>query len=68
MQVCKQQAIKMDAVRRSAKLEMLYYNTALKLSPLTLRGGQYGCETLRLPQFLESQLTDGGEVFILAGL
>jgi hypothetical protein len=31
--------------------------------PVTGRGGPYGCEILRLPNFLENRLTDGGEVF-----
>jgi hypothetical protein len=30
--------------------------------PATDREGPYGCETLRLPHFLNSRLTDGSEV------
>jgi hypothetical protein len=30
-----------------------------KAMPITGHGGPYGCETLRLPHFLDSQLTDG---------
>jgi hypothetical protein len=29
------------------------------------RGGLRGCETSRLPHFLDNRLTDGGEVFSL---
>jgi hypothetical protein len=29
---------------------------------VTGREGPYGCETPRLPHFLDSRLTDGGEV------
>jgi hypothetical protein len=29
------------------------------------RGSPNGCETSRLPHFLDNQLTDGGEVLIL---
>jgi hypothetical protein len=36
-----------------------------KAIPVTGRGGPYGCETSRLPQFLENRLTDGGEVVSL---
>jgi hypothetical protein len=32
-----------------------------KAIPVTGRGGPYGCETSRLPHFLYSRLTDGGE-------
>jgi hypothetical protein len=31
-------------------------------------GGPQGCETLRLPHYLDSQLTDGGEVVNLTHL
>jgi hypothetical protein len=30
--------------------------------PLTGREGTYGCETSRLPHYVENRLTDGGEV------
>jgi hypothetical protein len=30
--------------------------------PVTGRGGPYGCETSRLPHFLDNRLTDDGEV------
>jgi hypothetical protein len=33
--------------------------------PVTGRGGAQGCETSRLPHFLDSRLTDGGEVVSL---
>jgi hypothetical protein len=36
-----------------------------KAVPVTGRGGLYGCETSRLPHFLENRLTDGGEVVSL---
>jgi hypothetical protein len=33
-----------------------------KAIPVTGRGGSQGCETSRLPHFLDNRLTDGGEV------
>jgi hypothetical protein len=34
----------------------------VKISPVTARGGLYGCEMLRIAHCLDKQLTDGGEV------
>jgi hypothetical protein len=36
-----------------------------KANPVTGREGPQGCETSRLPYFLEIQLTDGSEVVSL---
>jgi hypothetical protein len=36
-----------------------------KAIPVTGREGPYGCETSRLPHFLDTRLTDGGEVVSL---
>jgi hypothetical protein len=36
--------------------------------PVTGHGGPHGCETLRLHQLLDSQLTDGGKVVSLTRL
>jgi hypothetical protein len=36
-----------------------------KAIPVTSRGGLKGCETLRLPHFPDSRLTDDGEVVSL---
>jgi hypothetical protein len=36
-----------------------------KAIPVTGRGGPQGCEMSSLPHFLESRLTDGGEVVSL---
>jgi hypothetical protein len=33
--------------------------------PVTGRGGPQGCETLKLPHFLDNRLTDGGKVVSL---
>jgi hypothetical protein len=39
-----------------------------KAVPVTSLGGQEGCETSRLPKFLENRLTGGGEVVSLTRL
>jgi hypothetical protein len=36
-----------------------------KAIPVTGHGGPYGCETLRLPHYLDNRLTDDGKVFSL---
>jgi hypothetical protein len=36
-----------------------------KIIPVTGRGGPYGCETSRPQHFLDTRLTDGGEVVSL---
>jgi hypothetical protein len=36
-----------------------------KAIPVTGREGPWGCETSRLPHFLDKRLTDGGEVVSL---
>jgi hypothetical protein len=36
-----------------------------KATPVTGREGTLGCETSRLPHFLDNRLTDGGEVVSL---
>jgi hypothetical protein len=41
------------------------YHKKSKAIPVTGRGGPYGCEMSRLPHFLDSRLTDGGEVVTL---
>jgi hypothetical protein len=33
--------------------------------PVTGREGPYGCETSRLPHFIDSRLTDGGKIVSL---
>jgi hypothetical protein len=38
-----------------------------KAIPVTGHEGPEGCETSRLPHFLDSQLTDGGQVVSLTG-
>jgi hypothetical protein len=37
----------------------------VKAIPVTSRGSPLGCETSRLPQFLDNRLTDGGKVVSL---
>jgi hypothetical protein len=39
----------------------LYNLVKGKAIPVTGRGGPYGCETSRLPHFLDNPLTDGDE-------
>jgi hypothetical protein len=34
----------------------------IKADPGTVRGGPWGCETPRLPHFLDDRLIDGGKV------
>jgi hypothetical protein len=36
-----------------------------KAIPVTSREGPHGCETSRLPQFLDNRLTDGGKIVSL---
>jgi hypothetical protein len=36
-----------------------------KATPITGRGGSQGCETSRLPHFLDNRFTDGSEVVSL---
>jgi hypothetical protein len=36
-----------------------------KANPVIGRGGPSGCETLRIPHFLDNRLTDGSEVVSL---
>jgi hypothetical protein len=40
----------------------------VKAIPLTGRGDPYGCETLRLPHFLDNRFTDDGEIVSLTRL
>jgi hypothetical protein len=42
-----------------------FINVKRKAIPVTGRDGPYGYETSRLPHFLDSRLTDGGEVVSL---
>jgi hypothetical protein len=37
----------------------------IKFIPVTGRRGPYGCETSRLPHFINNRLTDGGEIVSL---
>jgi hypothetical protein len=39
---------------------LLLCDGKVKAIPVTDRGGLYGCETSRLPHFLDTRLTDGG--------
>jgi hypothetical protein len=48
-----------ESVNRSQK------DKKRKAIPVTDRRDPYGCETSKLPHFLDNRLTDGGEVFSL---
>jgi hypothetical protein len=37
----------------------------VKAIPVPGHGGPYGCETLRVPQYLDNRLIDGGKVVSL---
>jgi hypothetical protein len=37
----------------------------VNLSPVTGRGGQQGCETSKIPHYLDIRLTDGGKIVSL---
>jgi hypothetical protein len=41
------------------------YIEPFKAIPVRACGGLYGCDTSRLPHFLDNRLTDGGEVVSL---
>jgi hypothetical protein len=51
-----------DCYSVSRFLEFLFRQ---RIIPVTGSGGTYGCEALRLPNFLDSRLRDGGEVVSL---
>jgi hypothetical protein len=42
-------------------VEDLFESFSLEAIPVTGRGGPWGCETSRLPHFLDNRLTGGGE-------
>jgi hypothetical protein len=46
-------------------LPTLVYKSKSKGTPVTGRGGPWGCEMLRLPHFLDNRLTYGGETVSL---
>jgi hypothetical protein len=50
---------------RGQKVHYLNIRAYGKGIPVTGRGGPYGCETSRLPHFLDSRLTDSGEAVSL---
>jgi hypothetical protein len=41
---------------------VMYNSKVSKDIPVTGHGGPQGCERLRLPHYLDKQLTDGGKV------
>jgi hypothetical protein len=54
-----------DVLEKYTKLLRINRYNKGKAIPVTDRGGLQGCETSRLPQFLDSRLTDGGEIVSL---
>jgi hypothetical protein len=48
-------------IKKSTEYRLLKPPTKCKAIPVTGRGGPLGCETSRLPRFLDIRLTDGGE-------
>jgi hypothetical protein len=64
---CKQQAGSEVLTMASMKSFCFYDITPRKdkAIPVTRRGDPQGCETSRLPHFLDNRLIDGGEVFSL---
>jgi hypothetical protein len=47
-------------IPEDGNIDLILVNLFL-LSPVTESGSPYGCETSRLPHFLDDQLTYGGE-------
>jgi hypothetical protein len=41
------------------------FNKKIKTIPVTDSEGLYGCETSRIPHFLDNRFTDGGEIVSL---
>jgi hypothetical protein len=53
-------------LRAKSALLILYVKWVKgKAIPVTGHGGPQGCETLRIPQYLDNRLTDGGKVVSL---
>jgi hypothetical protein len=49
-------------LKQTALTVLLHAGKKGKAIPVTGRGGPYVCETSRLPHFVDSRLTDGGNV------
>jgi hypothetical protein len=54
-----------SSVFSSMLLTFIIVGVKCKAIPVTGRGGPQGCETSRLPHFLDNRFTDGGEVVSL---
>jgi hypothetical protein len=52
------------------KITVVWYMTLYKGKAISVTGlgGPYGCETSRLPHFVDNRLTDGGEIVSLKRL